>query len=143
MTQELYIDGLRQVKAYRILQARVASIVKAHELGSVSEWFVLAHVYSARHVMAKDVAALLEVEAPLITRLVNNLIRAGLVTITPDLTDKRVKFIHPTSVAEVLVPKIQAALKKDLAELLKGTTKSDMQAYQKVLRTIQTNGEKL
>jgi DNA-binding MarR family transcriptional regulator len=135
MTRELYISG--------VLQSRVAEIVRQKGLGSVSEWFVLSHVYHSKPVMAKDIAALLEVEAPLITRLVNKLVKNGLVTTVSDLTDKRVKFIYPTKKSEKLVAEIQKALDGSLKEILKGTTKSDQQAYQKVLTQILINSEKV
>jgi DNA-binding MarR family transcriptional regulator len=143
MTKELYTGGISQVKAYRILQAAVANVVKSYELGSVSEWFVLSHVYYNDNVMAKDLAALLQVEAPLITRLVGNLERKGLVTITVHPDDKRVKFIKATDEAASLVATIQSRIQAAVDALLAGLTQQDLDSYQRVLTAIIKNGEKI
>jgi DNA-binding MarR family transcriptional regulator len=141
MIRRLYMNGITQVKAYRILQAQVAAVVRDHGLGSVSEWFVLSDVYHNKQVMAKDIAALLDVEAPLITRLVNNLSQNNLVEISPHLTDKRIKYISPTRQADELVPRIETSLEALLSKTLHGVRQTEMANYQKVLETIIKNGE--
>lgn len=143
MNRSLYLNGITQVKAYRVLQSTVAEVVKDNGMGSVSEWFVLSHVYENKKVMSKDLAALLDVEAPLITRLVDNLARAGLVDVGKNPSDKRVKYICPTAKAAALVPQIQSRLQAALDSLLRGVSKSDMVSYGKVLDAIIINGEKI
>jgi DNA-binding MarR family transcriptional regulator len=142
MASDLYRRGIVQVKAYRLLQDRVATVVRSFEFGSVSEWFVLNHICNEPEVLAKDVAALLDVEAPLITRLVNNLVSRGLVRITPGAKDKRVKLLSPTEKAGALVPWVEAAIEKSLAGLLEGLSVADLQAYAAVLDAIIVNAER-
>lgn len=140
MAQELYISGISQVKAYRILQAQVAGVIKAHGFGSVTEWFVLSYVARTENAMAKDAAALLQVEAPLITRLVDSLQQRDLVKTVQHPHDKRARYIWPTKKALRLIPKVQTDLETALRELLDGVDPGDMQAYQRVLETIIKNG---
>ncbi len=135
------MNGITQVKAYRILQAQVAAVVRDYGLGSVSEWFVLSDVYHNKQVIAKDVAVLLDVEAPLITRLVNNLLYNDLVQISLHQTDKRIKYISPTRRAAELVPTVEAALEAVLGKTLTGIRQTELVSYQKVLETIIKNGE--
>lgn len=143
MPGNLYENGITQVKAYRLLQEQVADVVREHGLGSVSEWFVLSHVHTNGVVMAKDLAALLDVEAPLITRLVNNLVDSGLVSVQPHSSDRRAKIINPTQKSDALVNQVELALRKRLDKLLEGVSAADLATYQKVLTTIVANGESL
>lgn len=141
MTPELYIGGIAQVRAYRLLQAKVAGVVRSHGLGSVGEWFILNHVYHEKKVVAKDLAALLDVEAPLITRLVSNLAEMNLVQVNPDAKDKRVKFITPTNLTQKLVETIHPEIEKLLDTLLKGISKKQLESYGEVLNAIIANAE--
>ena len=140
MAKDLYIGGAAQIKAYRILQTNVAEAVKSFGLGSVSEWLMLCHIYYNQNVMARELAELLEVEAPLATRLVANLQQAGLVASRPHPTDKRVKFLNATPEAKKLIDKVEAMLEYRLTKLLKGVDEAELKTYQKVLSAIISNG---
>ncbi len=70
MSGLLYSVGLLEIRSYRAIQSIVADIVKSHGLGSVSEWFVLSHVFHSKQTRATDLASLLSIDPPLVTTLV-------------------------------------------------------------------------
>ena len=98
MKPDLIEYGKAQVNAYRLIRQTVTQTVRNHGLGSVSEWFLLNLIHNGRDVQPRDLAASLDGDAPLVTRLVQDLARRRLVIATPHSSrqTKQVHKYHPS-----------------------------------------------
>jgi MarR family transcriptional regulator for hemolysin len=139
MNSGTYRSGLLQVKSYKILQGRVAATLEAFNL-SASEWSIIGIVSEHKNGLnLASIADVLGVEPPLVTILIEGLVRKNLVKKADHPIDKRVKLIFITPKSKNLIPEIEQSLKGVLNELLSGLSIDDLQAYKKVLETIVKN----
>ncbi len=138
-----YQSELLQVKAYRILRNHVLDALAKSGL-STTEWAILGIVYERKDGMRlSELAATLDVEAPFVTAVTNDLQKKELIEIIIHPKDRRAKLLFITKKSKSLVPKVEESLKSMLKELLSGTTKEDMDTYRKVLETIVKNSQKV
>ena len=135
-----YFSGILQVKAYRVLQHNVSLEVKKFGLNP-TQWFILGQIKEQNGVRAVDIAALLRVEAPLITNLTDDLVDSGLIKKVADSGDKRAKLLELTPKGAKLIPQVEKSLQAKLNDLLKGINDSELKTYQKVLEAIVKNGQ--
>lgn len=134
-----YSAGLLQGKAYRTLNAHLAKALFPFDL-SIPEWKLLGQLYDHGNFRLADLAERLNVEPPLVTTLIDSLEKKKLVTRTQDETDKRVKVIALTAKGKKQINIVEPAVKKKIAYLLKGISKTELLTYVKVLKTIVDNG---
>ncbi|MGH7237167.1 MAG: MarR family winged helix-turn-helix transcriptional regulator, partial [Candidatus Saccharimonadales bacterium] len=107
-------------------------------------WSILGCVTEARNgIRLAEVATQLGVKAPLITMLADDLVNRGLVQRVPHHTDKRAKLLVIQPEGKRLVKTVEQALTTHLNQLLQGVSTDEMTVYNKVLRTIIANHEKL
>ena len=141
MNSGTYRSGLLQVRAYKILQGRVATTLESFNL-STSEWSIIGIVSEYKDgVSSVEIAHILGVEKPLITILVDGLIRKGFVGKTNHPEDKRIKLVFVTPRALELIPEVERSLQGILFKLLNGLTQVDLDVYKKVLETIVKNSK--
>ncbi len=76
-----------------------------------------------------DLADLLGIDTPSVTRKVQQLERLGLVTSVPDPDDKRAKRIGLTSRGDKTIDRLLAALHKRLARLFAGWTSEEVAPF--------------
>ena len=142
MTQSLYRDGALQVKAYRLLQAQVYGFLEDFGLNP-TQWFVLGYLQEHKKgVRLTEIATLLSVETPLITMMADKLEEQGLVKRTTHPTDGRAKLLILTPKGSALLPKIEQQVREGLNRILQGLSQSELQTYQKVLKTIIANTQR-
>lgn len=139
-TLPTYTSGLLWAKAYRILRGKVTETLEKYHL-TMTEWALLGKLYDAKDegVHLADVASALGVEPPLVTTMVSQLEKKGLVGRKEDVRDRRAKFISLTDESRSLVPKIEEAMQKTQTDLLKGLTTEDVATFMKVLESLVKN----
>jgi len=137
-----YTSGILQVKAYRILQAHVSMTLGEFQLNP-SEWSILGLVFESKNgIRHAEIASMLNVEAPLITMLVDDLEKRNLVERLNHPQDGRVKLLYLTQKSKMLIPQIEKKLKEALQKLLSGVSHKDMDIYRKVLEAIVRNSSR-
>lgn len=137
-----YISGILQGKAYRTMQNHLSDTLAAFEL-TIPEWKVLGLIYDNGPLRVSDLAEILDVDPPLITKLVNNLEEKKLVERVGDVNDKRSARIKVTMKGEHRISRIEPEVRAMLGQLLQGLTVKDMDIYKKVLATIVAQGKVL
>lgn len=143
MNQPTYKSGLLQTKAYRILRGCVNEILEKYSL-STPEWGLMGQVTEKKDgVRLSEVAGALDVEAPMITVLADQLEKKGLIDRHNHPQDRRAKLLFLTKKGSGTVVEVEALLQKKLRELLQGLTQEDMVIYSKVLETIIANSSRM
>lgn len=130
-----YETGIIQAKAYRALRITMTTALKKYNL-SMSEWSLLGTIYEKRNVKYSELADLLEVKAPLITKIMESLLDKGLVESEQDKDDKRSKFLVPTKKAYDLVPVIEKDVKIKVNSLIPSISHDELLVYMKMLHAI-------
>jgi DNA-binding MarR family transcriptional regulator len=100
--------------------------VRLDRAGSALLFKLRAHGESAR---VSDLAQLLDVDTPAVTRKVQQLERLGYVAITPDADDKRAKRVAITKSGEKTIERIMLAANHRLSRLFEGWTKEEVTIF--------------
>jgi DNA-binding MarR family transcriptional regulator len=100
--------------------------VRLDRAGSALLFKLRAHGESAR---VSDLAQLLDVDTPAVTRKVQQLERLGYVAITPDVDDKRAKRVAITKSGEKTIERIMLAANHRLSRLFEGWTKEEVTIF--------------
>lgn len=134
-----YKNGILQVRSYRILQSKISQTLIPFQL-NYTEWTILGLIYdSSNGIRNAQIAKTLNVETPLITMMVNNLVKKQLVLRHKHPQDKRAKLLFLTQKGKHLMPQLEMSLKKTFVSLLKGISLDDLRTYKKVVETIIRN----
>ncbi|MEO6729061.1 MAG: MarR family transcriptional regulator [Candidatus Dojkabacteria bacterium] len=133
-----YNTGIIQAKAYRAMRITLTSGLKKYGL-SMSEWALLGTIYDKKFVKYSELADLLEVKAPLITKIVDGLIDKELVSSIKDKDDKRSKLLTVTPKALGLIPTIEKEVKERTKNLISDITHPELLIYVKVLHSLASN----
>lgn len=131
--------GILQWKAYRILEQALEKPMKKHGV-SAPEWKLLGLVYDAQEILATEVALLMDVKLPLVTRNVGTLKKKGFITIKKHSQDKRAKCIAISPAGEKKLIAIDTDVRKAIGAVFKTATKNEFDAYKTVLVKIIQNG---
>ena len=134
-----YSSGLLQGKAYRILNMHLTEALLPFGL-TIPEWKLLGQLYDHGDMRLAEIAERLNVEAPIVTLLIDTLEKKMFVTKTNDKNDRRVKNITATAKGTKIIPDIEKVVKTTMAELLTGVSRSDLLGYIRVLEAIVDNG---
>jgi DNA-binding MarR family transcriptional regulator len=100
--------------------------VRLDRAGSALLFKLRAHGESAR---VSDLAQLLDVDTPAVTRKVQQLERLGYVAITPDVDDKRAKRVAITKSGEKTIERIMLAANHRLSRLFEGWTQEEVTIF--------------
>jgi DNA-binding MarR family transcriptional regulator len=127
-------DELRQVASSMSILSRAFTLARPHELllreagvrldraGSALLFKLRSHGESR----VSDLADLLGVDTPSVTRKVQQLERLGYVTIEPDANDKRAKRISLTKSGEKTIERVTLAIHRRLTRLFEGWTSDEV-----------------
>ncbi len=135
-----YRAGILQGKAYRTLQNHLTMALEPFDL-SIPEWKILGKLYDEEKLKVVDIAAILEVDPPLITKLVHRLVQKKYVIKTKDSKDQRTVFLVLTKKGLGIIPTAEIEVRKALGYLLMGVSGEDMAAYKRVLENIAKQGK--
>jgi DNA-binding MarR family transcriptional regulator len=131
-------DELRRVASSMTILSRAFTLSRSHEnllkdagvrldrAGSALLFKLRAHGESAR---VSDLAELLGVDTPAVTRKVQQLERLGYVAIGPDADDKRAKRVALTKSGEKIIERIMVAVNHRLTRLFEGWTKEEVTIF--------------
>jgi DNA-binding MarR family transcriptional regulator len=134
MNSPTYLGGALFMKAYRLLRTGVAESLAQYEL-TPTLWILLGVVKAAPEGVRKsEIAAIMNVKAPLITILTQQLSDAH-------VTDKRAKVLVLTEEGARFTDEVEASVSELLMKVLSGATSSDMEVFKKVLTIIVENAE--
>lgn len=134
-----YLSGALFMKAYRLLRFNVTTCLNNFNINPTS-WVLLGIIRETKDgIRLAEVAHIMNVKAPLVTTLVQDLIAKDLIELLPHHTDKRVKLLLLTPSGKVFIKKVEAALEKSLRDILAGTTDTELAAFETVLEAIVRN----
>jgi DNA-binding MarR family transcriptional regulator len=136
-----YSTGLLQGKAYRILNSSLTKVLFHFDL-SIPEWKLLGQLYDHGEMKLASLAERLDVEAPLVTALIDKLEKKELVLRTHHPKDKRAKIITVTGKGKKVIEQIEPRVKEAMAGLLKGVSREQLRMYMLILQTIVNNALK-
>ena len=134
-----YLSGALFMRAYRLLRGNVTACLRAYNINPTS-WVLLGIIKEAKDgVRLVEVANTMNVKAPLITTLVQDLIAKGLIELLPHRTDKRVKLLMLTVAGKRFMKKVEVSLEKSLSGILIGASPQDLSGFETVLEAIINN----
>ena len=128
-------DELRRVASSMTILSRAFTLSRSHEkllkdagvrldrAGSALLFKLRSHGESAR---VSDLAELLGVDTPAVTRKVQQLERLGYVVIEPDAVDRRAKLVALTKSGEKIIERIMLAVNHRLTRLFEGWTMDEV-----------------
>ena len=141
MNSPTYLGGALFMKAYRLLRTGVAESLEQYSL-TPTLWILLGVVKAApQGVRKSEIAAIMNVKAPLITILTQQLVERDLITSDVHVTDKRAKVLVLTKEGMKFTDEVETSVSELLKKVLNGATSSDMEAFRKVLAIIVQNSK--
>jgi DNA-binding MarR family transcriptional regulator len=129
------LSGMLQVKAYRVLRQHVNEVLVNYDL-SLTEWAILCNVHENKKMKLAEIAMFLEVESPLVTNLIDQLLKKKFVIRKNDKNDKRAKIVSLSKNAITKLPEIEENLRKKMETLLSGISEVELETYFRVLSAI-------
>jgi DNA-binding MarR family transcriptional regulator len=140
-TLSTYQKSMRQMAAYRMLRARVNDVLASYGLNT-TEWIILGLIYDhPNQLRVTDIARQIGVEGPLITKLVNELVKRAYLQSTPAKHDARARVFSLTPDSQKLVPKAERELATHLKILEKNLSEADLAAYFATLQIFVDNAK--
>ena len=137
-----YGVGLLQNKAFRILKERLGGALKPFDI-TPSEWGLLGLLFEARKGLhAREIAQDLDVEAPLITRMIHSLEGKGLVQKKDDKEDGRAQNIFLTKKGTGFVETTEKRIFDHMNLFFSHATTDDVFGYVRTLETIVRSSNK-
>jgi DNA-binding MarR family transcriptional regulator len=139
MTQASYASGLLFTQAHKVVRDRIYHILEKYEL-TPSYWSILGiTVHAPEGIRLAAVAKEMEVKAPLVTMLSDDLVKNELIVRIPHHTDGRAKLLVATAKGKKLVQEVESELSKEIECLMYGITSSEAAIFQKSLEAIIAN----
>ena len=133
-----YTTGLLQGKAYSRLHTHLTRALFPFNV-SIPEWKLLGQLHENGRVKLAVLAGLLSYDPPMVTKLVKQLEKKGLVKRQQDTIDERAKIITITSSGTKLIDDLEPEVKKVMRVLLNGISREELITYLKVLTVIVNN----
>lgn len=133
-----YTTGLLQGKAYSRLHTHLTRALFPFNV-SIPEWKLLGQLHENGKVKLAILAGLLSYDPPMVTKLVKQLEKKGLVKREQDTIDERAKIITITSSGTKLIDDVEPEIKKVMRVILHGITREELITYLKVLTVIVNN----
>ncbi len=133
-----YSTGLLQGTAYSRLHSHLTKTLYQFSV-NIPEWKLLGQLHEHGKIKLSVLADLLSYDPPMVTKLVKQLEKKGLVKREPDRLDERAKIIHITPRGNKLIIAAEPEVKKTMYTILKGVTHEELVTYLKVLTVIVNN----
>ena len=139
MSNRTYQSGLLFTQAHKLVRGRIYGILEPYNLNP-SYWSILGSTIAAPDgIRLASVAKAMDVKAPLITMLSNDLIGMGLINRIPHHTDKRAKLLVATAKGKRIAAEIEEKLSAEIDYLLSGLNADEVRSFQKALDVIIQN----
>lgn len=131
----LYEVATLQDRVYRRLRDKLSQEIISFGI-NLSEWAILGQLHSRGSLTTTEIAALLDVEIPYITRMLKLLAEKELVAASFNDEDKRSRDITLTAKGKSLIEEIEVSLEPFALKLNKSITLRNSVNYYKALRAI-------
>lgn len=139
MTQRTYQSGILFTQAHKLVRTQIYEVLEPYGLNP-SYWSILdATVAAPEGIRLASVAKIMDVKAPLITMLSNDLIEMGLIKRVPHHSDKRAKLLVITPLGRKVFQEVELKLGQTITQLLNGLNANEIHAFQKALEVIIRN----
>lgn len=135
---ELYsfITGVASTAIARRLQKKFNN---ARLNVTIEQWSVLYHLWKEDGISQQDLCQATFRDKPSMTRLVDNLEKAGLVTRTASKADRRKNLVHLTAKAKALQDQCYGFASETVEEALNGVSIADIEVCKVVLKKVYEN----
>ncbi len=135
---ELYsfITGVANTAIARRLQKKFN---QAEISLTIEQWSVLYHLWKADGISQQDLCKASFRDRPSITRLVDNLEKAGLVKRVADKEDRRKNMIHLTEKAKKMEGLCYQLAEETVEEAVKGVSYQQLETAKQVLKLVYEN----
>ena len=134
-----YDIGLVQARGYRALKQMTATVLKPEGLTTI-EWAMLGIISHHPHgVRTTEVAELLGVQPPLVSRLITKAEAGNWITVTKG-ADKRERILQLSQHGTSHITRIENLVRAQLKPLLAGVAPRDLVGYLRTLSRIAENG---
>jgi DNA-binding MarR family transcriptional regulator len=127
-------------RASYVIYREFAAEVKASGLSSL-EWRVLASLADSDGVTIGELAAAVLAKQPTLTKLVERMVRQGLVAKRDDASDRRRTLVFGTPLGRRVVKPLLARAKAHEREALAGFAERDVRALKAILASVIERGE--
>ncbi|HET9098496.1 MAG TPA: MarR family transcriptional regulator [Candidatus Saccharimonadales bacterium] len=139
MIYTAYESGILFNRAHAAVYARISAVLSRYNL-TASDWSILVFTEKAPEgIRLASVARSMNVKAPLVTMLVNDLIKQGYVKRIPHHTDGRAKLLIMTSHGSKVLNQISQQMDDQIKELTQGVSAEDMKIFTRCLEVILKN----
>jgi DNA-binding MarR family transcriptional regulator len=140
MQQLSYKSGLLFSQAYKAVHDHIYNVLSKYEL-TPSYWAIMGAALDAQEdgVTLAEVARQMDVKAPLVTMLSNDLIERDLICRIPHKTDHRAKLLFLTHEGKKLALKVEKEVDQVIKSLVKGVNAKDTAGFQRTLENIIVN----
>ena len=136
---KVYQVEFLQWQASRAVEQALENILTSYQI-SLSEWRLLGLIVKQGELQATEIAMMMGVKLPLVTRNIGNLRRKKWITILPHAKDRRIKRIFISPVGKEKLQEIEKNMSRSLRRSFRGVSKEDMATYSEVLTKIIFNG---
>ncbi len=136
---KVYQIEFLQWQASRAVEQVLENILITYQI-SVSEWRLLGLIVKQGELQATEIALMMGVKLPLVTRTIGNLRRKKWITVLPHTKDRRIKRIFISSVGKEKLREIEKSVSVSLRKSFRGVSKEDITIYTEVLTKIIFNG---
>ncbi len=131
--QNSYTVMLAKIRAFRATKDVIAKSLKQFDV-TIMQWLFLGVVaQGSGKSTAMEIAKHLNVSMPLVTRFTKQLVDKKLISITPDISDKRTKHIELTAAGINLLQKSEPVVREELKQWLNAIPREDVRTYITVL----------
>jgi DNA-binding MarR family transcriptional regulator len=128
-----------QWQASRAIEQVLENVLIAYQI-SVSEWRLLGLILKQGELQATEIAMMMGVKLPLVTRTIGNLRRKKWITVLPHAKDKRIKRIFISQIGKEKLQELEKSVSVSLRRSFRGVSKEEMSMYTEVLTKIIFNG---
>jgi MarR family transcriptional regulator, transcriptional regulator for hemolysin len=128
-----------QWQASRAIEQVLENVLITYQI-SVSEWRLLGLILKQGELQATEIAMMMGVKLPLVTRTIGNLRRKKWITVLPHAKDKRIKRIFISQIGKEKLQEIEKSVSVSLRRSFRGVSKEEMSMYTEVLTKIIFNG---
>lgn len=138
-----YDIGLIQARGYRALKQMTALVLKPEGLTTI-EWAMLGIIsHHDKGARSTEVAELLGVQQPLVSRLIVKAEASGWITVTKGTTDKRERILQLSTYGKTHMTRIENHVRTQLRPLLVGVAPRDLIGYLRTLSRLAENGRNI
>jgi len=136
-----YTSGLLFTKAHKAVRLRIYDVLEKYDLNP-TYWSILgATAQASEGIRLARVAEIVDMTAPMITVMANDLTEKGLIKRVPHHSDGRAKLLVMTPRGKKLAAAIEEELAATIAGLLRGLSSAEIVTFQKILAIIISNAE--